>query len=255
MITSLIIDDEAHNLRNIKNLLEEHCPIITIIGQCSSADEALIAIRENQPQLIFLDVKMMNLDGVETAKIIRGMNKDVVICFATSYEDYAINAFHVEAIDYLIKPVAYDKMKRILDRGIINIRYCRDRDQSDKRYLTIKNQSEDILIDTNTIIYIEKVKNQCIFHTESDIVKCYESLGNLKDKLDKTQFVFSHQGYIINFFKVKEVKKNSVCFGGGIEVPVSRKHYNSLRELHLDKINRLRNDRGQTIPTSFFYES
>ena len=123
MITSLIIDDEAHNLRNIKNLLEEHCPIITIIGQCSSADEALIAIRENQPQLIFLDVKMMNLDGVETAKIIRGMNKDVVICFATSYEDYAINAFHVEAIDYLIKPVAYDKMKRILDRGIINIRY------------------------------------------------------------------------------------------------------------------------------------
>lgn len=195
--------------------------------------------------IIFLDIKMMDLDGVEVAKIIRQTHKDVVIAFITNYEEYALHAFEVEAMDYLLKPIAYDKVKRFLERGMVHIRYCMDREQSNMRYLSIKHKGEDVLVDTNTVIYIEKMKNQCIFHMERSTLTCYESIAKLKDKLDESQFVFSHQGYIINFHKVKEVKKNAICLGNGIEVPVSRKHYITLRNRHLDKIERLRIGREQ----------
>lgn len=250
----VLCDDEEYYINDLKtHILKYQKEVDTQFRlRVYHSGEQLIddIIKENIPMdIIFLDIKMMDLDGVEVAKRIRQTHKDVVIAFITNFEEYALHAFEVEVMDYLLKPIAYDKVKRFLNRGIVHIRYCRDREQSNLRYLSIKHKGEDVLIDTDTIIYIEKMKNQCIFHMEATTLTCYESITKLKDKLDESQFVFSHQGYIINFHKVKEVKKNAVCLGNGIEVPVSRKYYSTLRDRLLDKIERLRIGREQAKNT------
>ncbi len=107
-----------------------------------------------------------------------------------------------------------------------------------KRYLKIKSGYEDVLIDLQNVLYIEKRRNQCVFHKIDEEISCYEPLKNVYERLDNDVFMYTHQGYIANFNYIKEVKKDVVCFGRGMEVPLSRKYHDQIKELHMNKIRR-----------------
>lgn len=190
--------------------------------------------------MIFLDVEMPKISGVETAKEIRRINEDVVICFVTSHESYALDAFAVDAIGYIVKPVSKLEVFKILKKGITHTKYLVEKVSADKKYLTVKTNREDILVDVSDIVYIEKTKNSCIFHMKDKDITSYNTLTNVYEGLDNQIFCYSHQGFIINFIYVKEIKRNMVCLGQNLNVPLSRKFYKVVKERHMDKINRLR---------------
>lgn len=191
--------------------------------------------------MLFLDIEMPDCSGIDGAKIIRKRNKDVVICFITNHAGFALSAFDVDAIGYVVKPVKYYDIKKQLERGRIISEYNKNIEEAQKKFITVSAARKDIIIELDKVVYIEKRRNQCVFHLNDGEIVCYDTLKNVYNKLNKDKFLYTHQGYIANFDYIKEVKANVVCFGDDMEIPISRKYYNNVRKRHLNKIFRLRN--------------
>lgn len=196
--------------------------------------------------MLFLDIEMPGISGVEAAKRMREMNLTTVICFVTSHSGYALNAFELDAIGYIMKPVKYTDVKRMMDKAKMQIYYQWDYEEAEKRYIQIATNHENYIVEWNKIIYIEKRRNQCVFHMTDREIVCYDTLEHVFHKLDPHIFLYTHQGYIANFNYIKEVKKTVVCFGQGMEIPLSRKWYQEIKERHIDKICRLRSEKIYT---------
>lgn len=190
--------------------------------------------------ILLLDIDMPQCSGIEAARHIREKYSDVVICFITSHERYALSAFEVDAIGYVVKPVKYYDIKKQLQKARILVEYRKNADEADKKFLTVLVARKTEIIDLDKVVYIEKRRNQCVFHLYDGEILCYDTLKNVYNKLNKDKFMFSHQGYIANFDHIKEVRKNVICFGNNMEIPVSRKYHNMIETKHLDKIYRLR---------------
>lgn len=196
-------------------------------------------------ELLFLDVEMDGMTGMEAAQKLRKAGYKGVICFVSSKCHYAFDAFGVEAIGYVHKPAKYLDVKSIIKKAIAQIHYQRDEEEAQKRYIEIVTQNEKATVDLHNVLYMEKRRNQCVIHMEDSEIVCYETLKSLYERIDKTKFSFTHQGFIVNFDKIKEVKKDTVCFGAGREIPVSRRYQGELRERHMNKIRRLHQERSK----------
>lgn len=244
-----ICDDEEYFFKELEKFVsvyanEEGCELVIDTYQNPERLVEEIASGEKEYQLIFLDVEMPEMSGVEVAKKLRKEGFQDVICFVTGFEGYALDAFSVEAIGYICKPAKYAEVKKVIQKALIQIYYNRDAEEAKKRYLEVCTQRDVTLVDTQKIVYLEKRRNQCVIHMEAGEVVCYETLKHLFAKLNQQKFCYCHQGFIVNFDKIKEVKKEIICFGEGREVPVSRRYQSELKERHMNEIYRLRKELG-----------
>ncbi len=243
-----LCDDEHFFLKDMKQNLkkyEEETSYEIIVGEYCSGIQFLEDIKEKglSWDIIFLDVDMPLKKGTEVAKEIRKNYEDVVICYITSFGEYALQAFEAEVLEYVVKPVDYQSLRHSLNRCIKQVQYIKDAKNIKKRYIEIQSKCKAALLCMDEIVYIEKRRNQCVFHMEDGEQVYYMTLSQAYDKLDPDMFFYSHQGYIVNFSHIKEVKTNAVCLGNGIEVPISRTHYKKLRKMHMDKIHKIRTER------------
>ena len=193
--------------------------------------------------LIFFDVEMPGLSGIEAARQIYRMKTGALFCFVTAHDGHALSAFEVEAIDYIVKPIAYSAVKRIMKKAKVQIYYSIDEEEVKKCYLEIISDSRKIMVELSKVIYIEKRKNQCVFHMTDGEHTCYDTLKSVYKQLESDDFIFTHQGYIANFPHIKDVTREKVRFGNGVEIPISRKYYESTKERHMNKIYQAREQR------------
>lgn len=189
--------------------------------------------------ILFLDVDMPGKKGIDVAKEIRERYQNAVICFITSYENYAYQAYETYALGYLLKPVEYVKLRDMLNRCVTMVQYQKNAEEAKKHLIEVKTSNSTVFLDTDEILYVEKRKNQCVFHLEDGELLSYMTLKQVSQLLDGEVFLKVHQGYIVNFRHIKEVKADSVCLGKNREVPVSRRNQETLRNLHIDKIRGL----------------
>ena len=211
------------------------------ISEYYSGEELLEYIHKNglQHDILFLDVDMPGRLGTDVAKEIRKEYPNAVICFITSYDSYAYQAYEADALGYLLKPVEYVKLRDMLNRCVIMVQYQKNAEEAKKQFIEVKTSNSTVFLDTDEILYVEKRKNQCVFHLEDGELLSYMTLKQVSELLDETVFYKVHQGYIVNFRHIKEVKADSVCLGKNREVPVSRRNQEKLRDLHIDKIRKL----------------
>mgnify|MGYP004691041727 CR=1 FL=1 len=240
-IRAAICDDEEFFRNELKKFVSEYgneMDINVSIDLYDNAKELMnnILSKSKEYDLLFLDVEMPGMTGIEMADALRKIDPWVCISFVTSYDAFAIQAFRLDALDYVMKPIKYTQVKHIIEKARIQIDYRKNAQKAEKRYLKIKSGYEDVLIDLQNVIYIEKRRNQCVFHKIDEEISCYEPLKNVYERLDNDVFMYIHQGYIANFNYIKEVKKDVVCFGRGMEVPLSRKYHDQIKELHLEHI-------------------
>ncbi len=114
MIKAIIIDDEMHCRKTLAILLEEYCPDVQLVEQCSEAETGIKAIKEGKPDLVFLDIEMPNMNGFEMLEKLPEINFEII--FTTGYDQYAIKAFHFSALDYLLKPVERVELQRAVQK-------------------------------------------------------------------------------------------------------------------------------------------
>ena len=210
------------------------------IEKYSQAEDLVADIRQNPSvyQMLLLDVEMSSLNGVDAARMIREISAGIIICFVTSYEDYAYKAYQVDAIGYLVKPIDYEKLRKVLAKASDLYQLQIDQREAEKRFIEISRKQ--IIVDSYDILYIEKRRNQSVLHLVDKSMEYYDTLSNIYKKLNQMVFCYTHQGFIVNFNRIKEVKRDKVCLGNDIEIPVSRKYYAALKDRHDDKIERLR---------------
>lgn len=215
-ITAIVIDDEAHARQALIHQLNAH-PHIEIIAQCENGLAAVKAINDLQPQLIFLDVHMPKLDGFEVLELL-GDSAPITV-FATAHDEYAIQAFENNALDYLLKPINSARLEKTIER-IAQRLNLRDTDTSATKALIqdirqqqaplqrvlIRDKGDVHVVAANDIIAIEAADDYVVIHTSAATHIKQDRINNFEQLLDPSQFCRIHRSTIINLDYLKGIE-------------------------------------------------
>lgn len=242
MIKAYIVDDEPLAREELKFLLHRSKQV-DIVGESDGIDEALIDISVLKPEIVFLDIELAEENGLTLAKKLEGMEQRPFIVFATAYDEYALEAFDVDAVDYILKPFAEARITKTLEK-VKKIQDIEKKDHSShfhaKREGTAKLallvDDKIILLNYDDIIYLESSDGKCTIYTQDQLVVVSEALVVLEKKLVGKSFLRVHRSFIINLDHVLEIEPwfNStynLLMENGSKVPVSRTYIKDLKQL------------------------
>lgn len=217
-IRTVIVDDERLARRGVRAQLEE-APDFEVVSECRNGLEAVRVIKKQNPDLVFLDVQMPELDGFGVLEAIRSEQLPVII-FVTAYDRYALRAFEVHALDYLLKPFDSDRFAKTLERVRMQIQRKDIRDlnqrlqgllddlKSGQKYaerLVIRAGGRIVFLSVGEIDWIEAADNYVRLHAGRESHLMRETLSNLEKRLDPIRFARIHRSTIVNVQRIKEL--------------------------------------------------
>lgn len=226
-IDCIAVDDEPAALSLIASFISQ-TPYLNLVGQFNNAISALKEIHENpQLQLIFLDIRMADLNGIELARIIgqSEKKKDLRIIFTTAYDQYALEGFKVDAMDYLVKPFNYVDFSKAAEKAKDYFSMYESSKQAftdesrpaarDRPYIYLKVEHQLVKIDVDDILYIEGLKDYVkVFLKSADKpLLTLTSLKRLQEKLPTDRFLRLHRSFIVATPAIKSATKNAVQIG------------------------------------------
>lgn len=244
-ITILIVDDEVPARDLIKHYLRDY-PGIVIIGEADNGFDAIRMIREQKPQLVFLDIQMPKLTGFEMLEL---MDDQPEIIFSTAYEQYAIRAFESNAIDYLLKPYSKQRFEKAMQKALsristgatptIDIQSIQQHNGASSGYLTriaVKNQQKIHVVPTQEIDFIEAYGDYVKLHTIKGIFLKEQTMKYLEENLSPQQFLRIHRSFIVNVNEVSgielyEKESYRVYLKNGKSLKASSTGYKALKEM------------------------
>jgi DNA-binding LytR/AlgR family response regulator len=226
-ITCAIIDDEPLAGQLLESYVKK-TPYLTLTGTYSSAITAMRDLRENPVQLLLLDIQMPELSGIEFAKILPPETK---IIFTTAFPQYAIEGFKVSAIDYLLKPIAYEDFVMATDK-VMKWHEMQQKQENYRkdRFLFVKSDYKLIRIALDDILYIEGLKDYVRFYLKSgEKIMSLMSMRKLEEYLPQPEFLRTHRSYIVHMPEAKIIDRLRVVFGEQY-VPVSDNYRASVQD-------------------------
>lgn len=229
-IRALIVDDEPPARRNVALLLHAD-PEIEVLGECGSGKDAIAAIRNVSPDLVFLDVQMPECDGFDVLEMLGGAHQPVII-FVTAYDQYALRAFEAGALDYLLKPFDNARFDRALARAKEKISAARPAALMDR--IIFKSAGAISFVRIAEIDWIEADDYYAHLHVGNKNYMIRRSLADLEHDLNAARFCRAHRSALVNLERVKELKLNSegeynVVLENGAEIQLSRRFRQNLQ--------------------------
>jgi DNA-binding LytR/AlgR family response regulator len=226
------VDDEPLAL----NVLESYIgviPSLVLAGKCSNAFEALQALQQTSIDIMFLDIKMPQLSGIDFLKSIRNPPK---VIFTTAHKEYALEGYELDVVDYLLKPVSLERFIRAISK--IDRKATSDmaagevKDQlPNKHFLYFRLDRKMVKIFLDEILYIESDKDYIkIIRGDNPPVRIKQTITSVGDMLPKNQFLRIHRSFIVSISKVKSFTQKDVEING-LEIPVGRDYQQSLKTL------------------------
>jgi two-component system LytT family response regulator len=243
MIKAIIIDDEAKARRMMEALLTEYCPEVEILAIAEDVPSGVIAINQHKPDVVFLDVEMPGYTGFQLLDFFREVHFEII--FTTAHSDYALQAFQVSAIDFLLKPIQiseliksvekYKKMKGAQQQERLSILKENFKDNTIKK-LALPVTDGLIFIDVQDIVYLEADGAYTQFHLSnqnkimvSKKIKDFENALNLENNFFRT-----HRSFIINLKKIKQYVKHDggyILLEQDIQIPLARERKDEFVEI------------------------
>ena len=219
----LIVDDEAHARERLRRLLDDDATV-DVVGECASGAEAVAAVSRLAPDLMLLDVQMPELDGLEVVRAIPAADLPLVI-FVTAYDEHAVEAFDLHAVDYVLKPAEGPRLFAALARARLRVRDEAREQQRDAvdavmglregrlagDRLLVRHDGQLYPIRAREIIYIEAEGNYARLHLAERTFLVRETMTHLEQRLDPSQFARIHRSTIVNLDAIKELQP---WFGG-----------------------------------------
>lgn len=218
MINIVICDDEPEFLNSLETHIREYQNLHKVDFCLSRFTDGKKLINNYKLgyDIIFLDISMKELNGIETARKIRSVDKKVIIIFLTSIIKYALNGYALGAMNYIIKPVSYKKIETQLDQAINKY------DEMEHQYITLKNSSGILKLYINDIIYIETHERNTMIHTSQKSIICFHNMKTLEKKLNTFSFIRCHSSYIVNIKYIDSIEKLLIILTTGIKIPISQ---------------------------------
>lgn len=165
--------------------------------------------------MIFLDIEMKRMNGMDAARMIRKMDEQVILIFITNIAQYAIQGYEVSALDYVLKPVEYFAFSQEMDKATARLK------MQESNYLTIQQEQGIVRLDTREIKYLEKYGHHILVHSEKETYSFRETMKAAVKKIQDKHFVQCNSGYLVNLRYVESVRQNIVVVGGD-ELQISR---------------------------------
>ncbi|CAM1363638.1 LytR/AlgR family response regulator transcription factor [Tenacibaculum xiamenense] len=225
-VNCIIIDDEPM-AREILATYIDKIPNINLIKSCSSAMEGLNLINNHAIDLIFLDINMPEISGLTFAKSIQ---KNIKVIFTTAYREYAVEGFDLQAIDYLLKPIAFDRFLRAVNKLFETSNPPQEASSGiavpsshTNNFIFLRSDRKMIKVDFDDIFYVESLSDYVKIHTKSKTIVTRETISNLESKLPNHNFIRVHRSFIVSIKQIVsftneyiEINKKSV--------PISRSY-------------------------------
>jgi two-component system LytT family response regulator len=233
----LIVDDEELARRLTREYLRHHNDI-NIISECENGLEAVQAITEHNPDLIFLDIQMPKLSGLEVLEL-TGRSSGVI--FTTAYDQYALKAFDLHAVDYLLKPFsqqrfdeALDKARKMLGQTAPELQKLLAQPVTKLERLLIRDRGQVHIIPVDKIDYIEAQDDYINIHSGGKAILKTQSLSELETQLDSSKFVRIHRSYVIGLNALKSIERVGkdgyvAVLHNGVQLPISRSGYERIK--------------------------
>ncbi|WP_055436993.1 LytR/AlgR family response regulator transcription factor [Lacinutrix algicola] len=221
-ISCLIVDDEAIAREIIATHLSK-IDNIEIVKSCSNAVDAFNCINANKIDLIFLDINMPEISGIAFAKSI---NKDIKVIFTTAYRDYAVEGFELQAVDYLLKPIAFQRLLKAVNTyfEVYNTKEIEtSKTEIASDFMFVRSDRRMIKIDFNAIVYIESYSDYIKIHLANETIVTRETITAIEAKLPKQQFMRIHRSYIISVKHIESFTNEHITISKKA-LPISRSY-------------------------------
>lgn len=236
-LRALIIDDEENARDNLQYLIQRHCTAITVIAEAHKIDAAIEKIKQFQPDLVFLDIEMPQKNGFELFKHFEKLNFHIV--FVTAYNHYAVKAFEVSAVDYLLKPIDVQRLKeaeqKLLKQTQLNQNFQILKDNletPEPKHITIPYKTDSAVVKIKDIIHIQANRAYSkisVFNSDKQTKTEYtyaKKLVYFEENLPKQLFVRVHRSWVINFNFITSYsrKDNLITLINKQQIPISKSY-------------------------------
>jgi len=220
MINCLAIDDEPLALDLVEDNIRK-VPFLNLVKRCKNAMEAIEIIQKEKIDLIFLDIEMPGITGINFLKT---FNNRPMVIFITAYEKYALESFELDVLDYLLKPVSFERFLKAVNKAheyyTFNNKISNTKPTTENRCIFVKADYKIIKINIDDILYIEGLKDYIKIYTGPKPILTLSSLKAIEEKLPSEEFIRVHKSFIISVNKIDSVNKSRVVIGSK-EIPIS----------------------------------
>jgi two-component system, LytTR family, response regulator len=222
-IRCLAVDDEPLALDIIESYISK-LPFLQLVKTCSSATEAMQVLQEEQIDLMFLDIEMPELTGIQFLNILK--NQPLII-FTTAYPDYALEGFNQDAVDYLLKPIPFDRFVKAVNKAQERLQRngkptkepLAAPAQAEHDFMFVKADYKTIRVDFKDILWIEGLKDYIIIQTKDQKIITLLSMNKMMEKLPETKFLRVHRSFIVALQKIDSIEKSRIRVGSK-EIPI-----------------------------------
>lgn len=226
MIRIAIVDDEKVIREQIKKLIEKKqtdCEIDTY----GTGEDLLKA--DSVYDIIFLDIQMDGMNGIDTARVLRQKADNTVLIFITGVKEYVFDAFDVAAFHYLIKPIEENKFWEVCDRAVLEVT---KKKQNPSGQIFIKTRSQSITLEQSDVLYIESRAKKVEIHTKTNIVEAYAAISELEKQLVGS-FYRCHRGYLVNMAFIAGYENDSITLNNGETIILSKDKYSEFVKVYM----------------------
>lgn len=235
MINCIAVDDEPLALDLIEDFIAK-IPFLILMKKCYNAYDALEILNSERVDLIFLDIQMPEISGIQLAK---SLSNNPMIIFTTAYTNYAVDGFNLNAIDYLVKPFSFDRFFTAVNKAykLFNLDTKNTNETKpiieeniNTDYMFVKADSSTVRINFNEILYIEGLKDYIIIFTTNKKILTLQTMKGMETKLPANLFARVHRSYIVAISKIDSIQRNRIVIGEKW-IPIGGSYKDSFNEL------------------------
>lgn len=221
-VKCIVVDDEPLSQDVLKEYVES-CPELEMVAVCSDALEAGNVLKKQKVDLMFLDVNMPRLSGIS---FVKSLKEPPVVILVTAYPEYAVEAFEIEALDYLVKPVSFERFRTAVNRALERFSL---NDSPDSQHIMVRANKKNYRLSYKEIIYLEAQGDYVRFVTEEQALMVHGTMKEFLEQLPGKLFERIHKSYVISLRKVVYLEGNQVNLGKH-KLPVSLSYKDALNE-------------------------
>ena len=237
-IICLAVDDEPPALEVLKKYISS-MPNLQLAGTCADALEALTMLQQHSIDLLFLDIQMPQLFGTDLVRTLKNPPK---IIFTTAFRKFAVEGFELDAVDYLLKPISFERflkaVNKVMDTNLHSLDNNNGNGDNNNRqedtFITLRADRKNLKISLNDILYIESLKDYIKVITKNKTIVTKQSISSIEETLPKNQFIRIHRSFIVSLNKIESFTHETIEIGKQ-ELPISRMYKMEVtRALHAE---------------------
>jgi DNA-binding LytR/AlgR family response regulator len=222
VIRCAIVDDEEMSRKNIEQLVKRVSDL-KLVAVCEDAVEASNVLRKEQVDLVFLDVEMPEMTGIE---LIKSLKHKPEIVLVTSKENYAVEAFEYDVADYIVKPATYERFLKAYDRVVARLKSDEEQSVNDDAVF-VKVDTQLVKVKTSDILWVEAFGDYVNIFTDSDRYIVHSTMKGMENKLSPEYFIRVHRSYIVRLEKIKAIEETIIIIGKKL-IPIGDSYRSSL---------------------------